>query len=437
MKFYERNAHSLADQYESLDPEHLHRSWAQLLPDTPGLALDLGAGSGRDAAWLRKKGWEVLAVEPSSEMRKEAEHRHSGSIHWIDDQLPELHKVRDLGYQYGLILASAVWMHVPPGKQDKALRNLSNLLAPGGLLVITVRQASEDDARQFYPVDASALRKQALSLALDPVQHDESADSLGRSSVRWQTLVFRMPDDGTGGLPVLRNIIVNDDKSSTYKLGLLKALVRAADGSPGLARRIDDDHVAVPMGVVALNWLRIYLPLIAQHKLPQMNNPNLGYGFAGEHFWELANHSMHALHPGMPVHSDTGRLLTPALNGIAQTIKKMPANYITWPKGGQVFHAQRQAVRGRPEIIDDQYLKSFGEISIPASLWTTMTHHACWLEPAIDREWSSIMRRWMKGEPVPPEVVYRTLVQEEANRDTTMVRHIVNSQLGESGALCV
>jgi hypothetical protein len=30
----------------------------------------------------------------------------------------------------------------------------------------------------------------------------------------------RLPDDGSGALPLLRHIILNDDKSSTYKLAL-------------------------------------------------------------------------------------------------------------------------------------------------------------------------------------------------------------------------
>jgi hypothetical protein len=37
-------------------------------------------------------------------------------------------------------------------------------------------------------------------------------------------LALRLPDDGTGALPLLRHIIFNDDKSSTYKLALLRVL---------------------------------------------------------------------------------------------------------------------------------------------------------------------------------------------------------------------
>ena len=56
-------------------------------------------------------------------------------------------------------------------------------------------------------------------------------------------MALRLPDDGTGALPLLRHVILNDQKSATYKLGLLRALCRAADGQAGLARERARTHV--------------------------------------------------------------------------------------------------------------------------------------------------------------------------------------------------
>ena len=41
-----------------------------------------------------------------------------------------------------------------------------------------------------------------------------------------------MPDDGTCSLPLLRHVNVNDNKSSTDKLELLRTLVRLAETAP-------------------------------------------------------------------------------------------------------------------------------------------------------------------------------------------------------------
>eukprot|EP00362_Geleiidae_sp_MMETSP1317_P000446 CAMPEP_0201284792 /NCGR_PEP_ID=MMETSP1317-20130820/84925_1 /ASSEMBLY_ACC=CAM_ASM_000770 /TAXON_ID=187299 /ORGANISM="Undescribed Undescribed, Strain Undescribed" /LENGTH=81 /DNA_ID=CAMNT_0047606357 /DNA_START=291 /DNA_END=533 /DNA_ORIENTATION=- len=64
--YYNRNAKLLFDKYQSLAPDKLHANWLKHLPPKPGLALDIGGGSGRDASWLAQKGWEVIAVEPAA-----------------------------------------------------------------------------------------------------------------------------------------------------------------------------------------------------------------------------------------------------------------------------------------------------------------------------------------------------------------------------------
>jgi protein-L-isoaspartate O-methyltransferase len=53
-------------RYESVAAETVHGWLVDLLPNAPALVLDIGAGTGRDAAWLASRGLEVVAVEPSS-----------------------------------------------------------------------------------------------------------------------------------------------------------------------------------------------------------------------------------------------------------------------------------------------------------------------------------------------------------------------------------
>ncbi len=101
------------------------------------------------------------------------------------------------------------------------------------------------------------------------IRVQDMTDAIGRPDVRWTRMALRLPDDGTGALPLLRHLILNDSKSSTYKLALLRTLCRIADGSSGLIRdSADDRHVVVPLGLVALVWLRLFLPLL-RRDLPQ------------------------------------------------------------------------------------------------------------------------------------------------------------------------
>jgi SAM-dependent methyltransferase len=182
----------------------------------PGFACDIGAGSGRDANWLAAKGWDVIAVEPSSGMRELAMPKSHPNVTWLDDSLPELSRLRALGHRFDLVLLSAVWQHLPPGQRERAFRILTELLKPGGTLVITLRHGSDEQEnreRGFHPVSAAELAVFAQRRAVvmrDPITQPDQT----RVHVQWETVVFTIPDDGTGSLPLLRHIIVNDNKSA-------------------------------------------------------------------------------------------------------------------------------------------------------------------------------------------------------------------------------
>jgi hypothetical protein len=121
----------------------------------------------------------------------------------------------------------------------------TELLKPGGTLVITLRHGSDEQEnrkRGFHPVSAAELALFAQRRAVvmkDPVRQPDQT----RAHVEWETVVFTIPDDGTGSLPLLRHIIVNDNKSASYKLGLLRVLTRIAESAPGVVMRRSDDWV--------------------------------------------------------------------------------------------------------------------------------------------------------------------------------------------------
>ena len=289
--WYDANAEAVVAQYEAVPSGAVHGWLRDLLPQSSASVLDIGAGSGRDAAWLAANGHDVVAVEPSASMRAAAASLHDNpAINWIDDRLPALGAVSRSGLSFDLILLSAVWMHVPASDRPRAFRKMINLLRPGGLIAITLRLGSADLERGCHAVSPEEVEALARDHGAFVQKHREARDLLDRDDVHWIQMAIRLPDDGTGALPLLRHVILNDDKSSTYKLALLRTLSRVADGAAGFARHYDDDHVAVPLGLIALTWIRLFKPLLSAG-LPQRSS-NVGLerlGFVKEAYRNLAN----------------------------------------------------------------------------------------------------------------------------------------------------
>lgn len=422
--FYTLKAEDCFAQYHALSFEQVHKDWLDLLPVKTGLVLDVGAGSGRDSAALAARGWDVVAVEPAEGlMNLGKQHTQGLSVHWVNDTLPQLAYVRALSQTYDLILLSAVWMHLPESTRERAFRVLANLLAPGGVLVISLRHGPSTDARVFHEVSVAQLEVFAKQQALRPLRICQSNDELQRQQVKWETVVFQLHDDGTGALPVVRHIIVNDSKAATYKLGLLRCVTLIAETLPGLVVRRSDTEVVLPLGAVALVWLQIYLPLLARHNIRQ--NSQGAHGFAKAAFFELGQFSAYDLQVGSRFDGEQAKCVLQALKDAASNILKMPAYYTTWPGTNQpVFAGQafRIRVTGEPICLDKDYLGSFGEFSVPTAIWDCCSQYACWIDPALVNEWALVSKSWNKG--IAASTIRDALELSPPKRCVTAARNI-------------
>jgi SAM-dependent methyltransferase len=191
LRFYQQNQDSLIEQYDSVSFESVHHDWLELLPSN-GTALDIGAGSGRDARYMAERGLKVYAAEPSLPLMAAAlENSKHHDIVWFQDSLPSLENTSAFNTQFDVILLSAVWMHLSPEERKLSMQNMSSLLNVGGKLVITLRHGKFYDGRSAYPLSVDEVVELASSngLALT-LKTDMSSDKLGRGEVVWQTVVL-------------------------------------------------------------------------------------------------------------------------------------------------------------------------------------------------------------------------------------------------------
>ena len=439
---YELAAPRLVPKYESLTFEQIHHPVVDLVPKSGVCVLDVGAGSGRDAAWFANSDNNtVFAIEPSRALRTTGRERHaSSSVQWVDDSLPGLEKVMRSKLTFDLIWLSGIWMHIPPGARTRAFRKLVSVMRPGGNMMISIRQGPPPPDRPMAPVSAAEVEELARHYGLQTVRRTTSADTGGRPDVSWEVLWLQLPDDGTGALPLLRHVVFRDQKSSTYKLALLRALIRIADGAGGFAR-LDGDgkHVEIPMGLVALFWVRAFQPLI-NSDLPQHPSGNAELSFLNDGFRALQQCSPYDLRIGQQFSGQQAESLICALRDAARCIKRWPAKHITYPGSSKpVFPRKRgKPVRLSDNVrIDERFLWSFGSFFVPVHLWQAMSRYARWIEPAVLSEWVDIMRGY-EDKPSSWDEHLQALNWLEADHNTREVRDRVGQlQAGGSPLYCV
>lgn len=190
---YAAQAEALVGQYESIRFADLHGWMLDLLPTAPSSVLDVGAGSGRDAAGFAAMGHRVLAVEPTAELRVRAHQLHPlDGIEWLDDALPDLGRVAARGGRFDVIMVTAVWMHLDGPERRRAMPRIAALLRPDGILGIALRHGPIPAGRRMFDVGAEETIDLATEVGLTLARRlDEERSLLGVSAVRWTRLAFR------------------------------------------------------------------------------------------------------------------------------------------------------------------------------------------------------------------------------------------------------
>src|ERR1700730_2875764 len=191
---YADEAEALFRLYESIPFADAHRAVLHLIPATPGNVLDIGSGTGRDAAWFASQGHRVVAVEPTDAMRLPAMALHpSPRIEWLDDSLPDLAVLRTSGEKFDVVMLTAVWMHLDAQQRRQAMPHLAALVREGGTVIMKGRHGPVPGGRRMFEVSPEETIELAAMQDLRAVLNlrTESGQAQNRDAgVTWTNLAF-------------------------------------------------------------------------------------------------------------------------------------------------------------------------------------------------------------------------------------------------------
>lgn len=428
VEFYEKNAAEIASRYETVgSPVERYFGVAFVAGSR---ILDIGAGSGRDAACLLAHGYDTYGVEPSLGLRQAAVSAHPELANRLDAaSMPELGM--PFGGGFDGILCSAVLMHVPDQEMFDTALAIRALLNPRGRLLLSLplsrgeglTQERDSNGRLFKGYQPGEIQLLFERLGFQLISRWDTEDALDRAGTSWYTLLLEFRD--TGGLRAIdkiEGVLNRDRKVATYKLALFRALAEIAMQESRQAVWLANGQVGVPLGRIAERWLQYYWPLFASEpSIPQSQSEGAGgkpVKFRAAVLGLISAYRQQGAHGGLSAwHLDwsTGRmnsgaqaLQKSALKSLAETIRDGPVAF----SGGALE-------TGRVFEFDNKT----GLVLIPADMWRELSLLGHWIVDAVVLRWASLTERFAFRQGVTAgDVLPLLLTRPQPERATALAR---------------
>jgi 2-polyprenyl-3-methyl-5-hydroxy-6-metoxy-1,4-benzoquinol methylase len=145
--------HAAQDPIESLEPDPTLLDEIASLP--PGRALDLGAGDGRNAAWLARHGWQVTAVDFSGVAIERGRARAAAEGVEVDWRLADLLEWTPETRAHDLV--TLFFIHLPRAERRAVYARAADAVAIGGTLLVVAHDRTNLAAGAGGPQDPDVL----------------------------------------------------------------------------------------------------------------------------------------------------------------------------------------------------------------------------------------------------------------------------------------
>jgi len=163
IEYYNQNAKTFYDGTLAVDMSSLYSHFEPFLCEG-GLILDAGCGSGRDSLYFQQRGFQVVAMDASSELAQMATQLIGLPVEIC--RFDEFHH----GEAFDGIWACASLLHVPMAELAPVVQHLANLLKSGGLFYCSFKYGEGEsvrDDRTFTNLDEKGLARLVQDLPLE------------------------------------------------------------------------------------------------------------------------------------------------------------------------------------------------------------------------------------------------------------------------------
>jgi 2-polyprenyl-3-methyl-5-hydroxy-6-metoxy-1,4-benzoquinol methylase len=118
---------------------------AEVTDLAPGRAIDVGAGEGADAIWLAEHGWTVTAQDISAVALERARQHADAAGPDVADRVTCLHGdlAEAVAQGASFDLVTSHYVHLPAADRMAMVRDLADLVAPGGHLLVVAHHPSD------------------------------------------------------------------------------------------------------------------------------------------------------------------------------------------------------------------------------------------------------------------------------------------------------
>lgn len=194
LNFYETDSKNLSFRYENADVSEIQELLFKTFEKNSKL-LEIGCGSGRDASFMTKKGFEVIAIDGSKNMIDEAKKIHLE----LSNKL--FHKTLPNNLEFDIkfdgIYSIATLMHLSKDDLMKSILKIYDLLNPTGKFLISVSLFRDDinengfdkNGRFFLILSFEEWINIFENSGFKILKTKTNNDGLDRTGIEWLTMV--------------------------------------------------------------------------------------------------------------------------------------------------------------------------------------------------------------------------------------------------------